>query len=60
MTKGTWEERVYSSYTSTSQFMVKGNQGRNSHRDLEAGDDVEPWRVLLTACSLWLTRPAFL
>jgi hypothetical protein len=26
------EERVYFAYTSLSQFIIKGNQGKNSHR----------------------------
>jgi hypothetical protein len=25
------EEKVYSAYTSTSQFIIKGSQGRNSN-----------------------------
>jgi hypothetical protein len=30
--KGTWEERVYSAYTSTLVFIIKGSEDRNPHR----------------------------
>jgi hypothetical protein len=34
-------ERVYLAYTSTSLFIIKGSQNRNSSRNLEAGADAE-------------------
>ena len=60
------EERVYSTYTYTSQFTIKGSQNRNSHRAGTWRQELlqRPWRGRCAAC--WfaphalLTRPAFL
>lgn len=52
------EEMVYLAYTSTPQFITKGSQSRNSHREGTWSQELlqKPWRVLLTdllpmACS---------
>jgi hypothetical protein len=41
------EERVYSAYTSTSQFTIKGSQGRNSNRAGTWTQELmlRPWRT---------------
>ena len=55
------EESVYLTYTSTSQFITGGSQGRNSGRILEAGAGAEAMEgCCLLACSPGLAQPAFL
>lgn len=41
--KATWEERVYSAFTSTAQFIPEGSQGRNS-RSWRHQMTQRPWR----------------
>jgi hypothetical protein len=50
MTKARWEENVYSAHTSTSLFIIRGNQDRKSHRAGTWRQELmqRPWRVLLT------------
>ena len=57
MSKSTGEERADVAYTSTSQFIIKGSQGKN----LEAGADAEDMEeCYLLAGFSCLAQPAFL
>ena len=65
--RASWEERIYSAYTSTWLFITKGSQDRNSNRAGTWRQELmqKPWRVLLTgllplpcsACFLIEPRP---
>jgi hypothetical protein len=57
------EGRVYSAYTSTSPFIIKGGQDRslNKGRNMEAEADVQPIEeCYLLACLSWLAQPIFI
>ena len=51
-----WEERVYAAYISTSLFITKGSQGRNSSRAGTWRQELmqRPWR----GAAYWLAQPA--
>ena len=49
------EERVYETYTSTSQSITEGSLGKNSLGNLEAVTEAEDMEEhYLLACSSWL------
>ena len=55
------EERIYSTYTSTSQFITEGSQDRlKQARNLKERADAEAMEgCCLLACFPWLAQPAF-
>lgn len=62
MTKATWGGKALFGLNSTSQFITKGNQVRNSEcSNLETAANAEAMEeCCLLACSSWLAQPAFL
>ena len=61
LTKASWEERVYLTYTSPTivHHSRKPGQKVKQERSLETGADAEAMEGLLP-CSPWLDQPAFL
>jgi hypothetical protein len=58
--EASWEEKVYSTYTSTLLFITKGSQDRNSHRAGTWRQELiqRPWRDV--TCFLCLAQLALL